>query len=260
MYQIESSKSGINRVRFGLKRYVNFYRVDTVEPLITSLVNIRKSDQYNYFEPWLGTGLLTSTGDKWRQTRKLLTPAFHFKILDSFTPIMNENAQKLISRIEGEEKKEMDIRQFIAACTLDIICETAMGVSIGAQSGNDEYADPLNILQNLVMTRTLNPLFQSDFIYGLTSHGRAYQENLRKVNRFIEKVILERRTEFERAIAEQKVDVKQLASDDLEGISKKRYAFLDSLLITHLQNPTEFTEKNIKDEVNTFMFEGKLVV
>lgn len=54
-----SSNEGLTRVRFGVKRYINLYRWETVEALITSTENISKSDQYDYFLPWLGTGLLT---------------------------------------------------------------------------------------------------------------------------------------------------------------------------------------------------------
>lgn len=133
-----------------------------------------------------------------------------------------------------------------------------MGVSIGAQSGNVEYAEPLSIVQNLIMKRTLTPLHQSDLIYAFTSEGRKYKANLKIIHRFVDRVISNRRDEFESLIREKKINVHQLASDDLDVMitQKKRYAFLDSLLVTHFQNPNDFTMKAIEDEVNTFMFEG----
>jgi len=71
----------------------------------------------------LGLGLLTSTGPEWRKRRKMLTPAFHFKILEDFIPIMNEQSDVLISVLREATKKEfIDISDVIIPCTLDIIC------------------------------------------------------------------------------------------------------------------------------------------
>lgn len=38
--------------------------------------------------------------------------------------------------------------------------------------------------------------------------------------------------------------------------SKKRMTFMDTLIYEHLNHPLEFTELNIREEVDTFMFEG----
>jgi hypothetical protein len=39
-------------------------------------------------------------GDKWRPRRKLLTPAFHFKILDEFMASFNEKSMASVAKIE----------------------------------------------------------------------------------------------------------------------------------------------------------------
>ena len=179
---------------------------------------------------------------------------------------MNENAQEMMQRFErivDPEQKDhlrgIDIRGLVGDCTLDTICETAMGVRVGAQSdtGNVDYISPLNTVLTLAMDRIMEPLLRPDMIYNITPPGRYNRENLRKIHSFIRKVIANRKTEMERTISENKLDVTKLGSEDLGMFTKKRYAFLDSLLVAHFQNPTVFTMKDIEDEVNTFMFEGE---
>lgn len=70
----------------------------------------------------------SSLGDLWRSRRKLLTPAFHFKILNSFVDVFNEQSRILCGIIEEicqsftEGKGEMDVHPLITKCSLDIIC------------------------------------------------------------------------------------------------------------------------------------------
>lgn len=54
----------------------------------------------------------------------MLTPTFHFQILDGFFDDFNRNAAILNKVIESKlkDKKEIDISPLISACTLDIIC------------------------------------------------------------------------------------------------------------------------------------------
>ncbi|CAB3404900.1 unnamed protein product [Caenorhabditis bovis] len=63
------------------------------KPILESNEIITKADQYDILFPWLGTGLLTSTGEKWRRRRKMLTPAFHFKVLSSFVAVHDYQAK-----------------------------------------------------------------------------------------------------------------------------------------------------------------------
>ncbi|XP_023214493.1 cytochrome P450 4V2-like, partial [Centruroides sculpturatus] len=121
---------GMIQYRFGkLASYVMLFHHKTVQPILENGNNINKAGFYNFFKPWLGSGLLLNSGEKWRKRRKLLTPAFHFCILENFLPIMDEQSRLLVERLEQcREEEWIDIVPYIAQCALNTICETAMGI------------------------------------------------------------------------------------------------------------------------------------
>ena len=71
----------------------------------------------------------------------MITPSFHYDILKDFLNIMNEHATGFVDCIEQDIMNgvEVDVKQRLKLCTLDIICETAMGCKVHAQDegGND---------------------------------------------------------------------------------------------------------------------------
>lgn len=53
--------------------------------------------------------------------RKLITPAFHFKILEDFMDIFNSSGAILIKKLH-ESQEEVNIYKFINLFSLDVIC------------------------------------------------------------------------------------------------------------------------------------------
>ena len=83
---------------------------------------MEKSDIYNVFHGWLGTGLLTSTGEKWLNRRRILTPAFHFSILQQFVEIFNNQIDDLVKTF-GQlcDQVYISVDNYIAQFTLKTI-------------------------------------------------------------------------------------------------------------------------------------------
>ncbi|CAG7826524.1 unnamed protein product, partial [Allacma fusca] len=93
---------GFNRSQIFNKIYITIGRSDIAQKILSSNTLIEKSNDYDMLKPWLGTGLLTSEGDKWFHRRKLLTPAFHFKILEDFIDVFNEQTNVLVHILRDE--------------------------------------------------------------------------------------------------------------------------------------------------------------
>ncbi len=90
---------------------------------------------YPILTPFLGEGLVTSNGGKWHARRKLLTPTFHFKILQDFIGVMNEQSNVLVHDVlmSKDLSRAVDICPLVTRAALDIICEAAMGKKMGSQ-------------------------------------------------------------------------------------------------------------------------------
>lgn len=82
-------------------------------------------------------------GSKWFQRRKILTPAFHFKVLEEYNKIFSRQSSvfvDILSKYKSTDKVELF--PLIGLCTLDVICEAAMGVELNAQRNpNSDYVN-----------------------------------------------------------------------------------------------------------------------
>lgn len=70
--------------------------------------------------------ILICTGDKWVHDRKLITPSFHFNILENFVDVMTEKTEILNNRIKHHIKTKpnepLNFFEYAVECAMDIIC------------------------------------------------------------------------------------------------------------------------------------------
>ncbi|XP_049937612.1 cytochrome P450 4C1-like [Schistocerca serialis cubense] len=239
------------RVWLGFQPDVHVVKPEHIEKIMTSSELITKSHVYHFLEPWLGQGLLTSTGAKWHSRRKMITPAFHFSILDNFTEVFAEKSEVLVDILKTKADGEIfDIYPYITRCALDIICETAMGTSVNAQKNLESaYVTSIYRVGEITVWRILSPWLQSDFIFRISPSGREFYKQLKVLHGFSQKVIQEKK----KARMTVKIDGKTPQYDELGR--KRRVAFLD-LLLTESEQGQKLTDEEIQEEVDTFMFEG----
>lgn len=80
-------------------------------------------------------------GSKWRAHRKLIAPTFHLNVLKTFIDLFNANSRAVVERMRKEGDKEFDCHDYMSECTVEILLETAMGVSKSTQDRSGfEYA------------------------------------------------------------------------------------------------------------------------
>lgn len=114
-----------NFVRIWFGPVLNFYIADVkfCEKLLSSQKLIDKSNEYDFLRPWLNEGLLMSTGKKWQNRRKAITPTFHFSILEQFVEIFNAEGITFINVLKKYKPNEnIDIFPLVTLYALDVIC------------------------------------------------------------------------------------------------------------------------------------------
>ncbi|XP_071652110.1 cytochrome P450 4C1-like [Temnothorax longispinosus] len=240
--------------------FVSVHHPDDLEKILSSpKEHLSKGYIYTTLYPWLGTGLLTSEGNKWHRRRKILTPTFHFNILKQFVEILIEEGNRMTKSLKDRKESTIDdLMLFVSHHTLNAICETAMGTSLQDMGEfQQQYREAVHEMGNIILYRTLRPWLNPNMIFALTSMGRKQAKNLKILHGFTEKVIAERKQYHESTDGRYLTKhFKDNVEDDKEviGIKKKRLAMLDLMLLEAANN--EMNDLDIREEVDTFMFEG----
>ncbi|KAL3070738.1 hypothetical protein niasHT_032529 [Heterodera trifolii] len=274
---------GIMRLWIGPKPIVIFWKPESAKAILESNALISKPFEYSLLRDWLGTGLLTSTGEKWQRRRKLLTPAFHFKILANFIQVFNRHSNVLVGLLDECAKNgyPFDFYRMIKLYALDIICEAAMGTQLDAQrGGNPKYVEAVKKMCELSFLRMRSPWLWPAPVWWLSGKGGEFKRNLKAITEFTQGVINSRKRE---RAAQQQQQLKQQEtgakmqqngvqshqqngttvisqngngsdSHGKNGTKSTAACFLDILL--DLQEHNNFSDEDIREEVETFMFEG----
>uniref|UniRef100_W8BSJ2 Putative cytochrome P450 4e1 n=3 Tax=Ceratitis capitata TaxID=7213 RepID=W8BSJ2_CERCA len=238
------------RMYGGAQPYIMITNPKAMEQVLSSNVLTYKYDPYRFFYPWLGQGLLTSNGKHWLNHRKMITPSFHFSILQDFLKIMNETTDRFMDLLDGyANKKEMfDFQEIVTRSTIDVICEAAMGTPVNAIQGPTSPIVPaISEICDVMRQRIFSALNRFDFLFVWTE---AYQRQ--------EKALAILRTELSNIIDKRRAILQELNREQLkrdDDGKRSKMAFLDNLLTAEVDG-MPLTFQDIFEEVSTFVFEG----
>ncbi|EDV34702.2 uncharacterized protein Dana_GF20812 [Drosophila ananassae] len=243
-----------------------------IELILSGHQHLTKAEEYRYFKPWFGDGLLISNGHHWRHHRKMIAPTFHQSILKSFVPTFVNHSKAVVDRMGLEAGKSFDVHDYMSQTTVDILLSTAMGVKKLPEGNKSfEYAQAVVDMCDIIHKRQIKLLYRLDSIYKFTKLREKGDRMMNIILGMTSKVVKDRKENFQeesRAIVEEittpatPAAKKEGLRDDLDDIdendvgAKRRLALLDAMVEMAKNPDIEWNEKDIIDEVNTIMFEG----
>lgn len=107
-------------------------------------------------------------------------------------------------------------------------------------------------MANIIHLRMFDVVLRSDMLFNFSRLGKRMRQALQVLHGFTDKVIQERRAEL--MVSNRQRDAGLLA-DNVDDIgTKQKSAFLDILLQSRIDNEP-LSDLDIREEVDTFMFE-----
>ncbi|XP_018393738.1 PREDICTED: uncharacterized protein LOC108772664 [Cyphomyrmex costatus] len=233
---------------------------DDIQTILSNTKHLEKSILYDFFKPWIGSGLITSKAIKWHSRRKILTTTFHLDILQQFVDVLIQEGENMTKFLKNSKDTVVnDVVSFVSEYTLNAICETAMGTSLRDHgSFQQQYREAIFRITEIITYRLSRPLLFPDWIFSLTSKGKQQTRNLEILHAFTEQIIAGRKLYHEQTNGR---NLKNLSNDisaefvaEKIGTQRKRLAMLDLLIAASREGL--MTESDIREEVDTFTFAG----
>ncbi|XP_076663911.1 cytochrome P450 9e2-like [Andrena cerasifolii] len=141
--------------RYPEARYFGFYQFDTPvivlrDPELVSSITVKNFDQFSDhrgfvdedLDPLMGKNLFSLRGDRWREMRKLLSPAFTSSKMKTMFSLMCDCAENFANYLAMESKqgKVYDMKAIFGRYTTDVIASCSFGISVDSMKNpNNEF-------------------------------------------------------------------------------------------------------------------------
>ncbi|XP_015189800.1 PREDICTED: cytochrome P450 4C1-like isoform X2 [Polistes dominula] len=238
------------RFWMGLKLALVFDDLENIEILLQNSKTYEKSFIYNFMKDTLGDGLLTAPASLWKIHRRILDPKFNSKNISCHMESLNKNSKRLINILETRNGENVDIFHYVHLCTLDMIFDSLLESDLNLQNTPDCKLDKyVKDVMNITMERMSKLWLYPNIIFKNSSLGKRLHENLAYINNIKSKIIRKKK----KSIEEEKFtsEGNGLYANKVENTSP----FLDALFESFYETG-EYSEENIRHEMNTFIFAG----
>lgn len=147
-----------------------------------------KGARYSRLKFFLGDGLITSSGHKWKTHRGIINPSFHADALKSFVSIFNVQMHTLLNEWDSNStngETTANLNKDLTDLTMRIICKSAFGYDF--KSEDADMTAPIQIISDELNERMIDPI--DDWIYLFPHRFRSVQKAVGRVHTLVNEII-----------------------------------------------------------------------
>jgi len=113
----------------GVYNYVIHHPDDIKRVMLSNHRNYTKGEGMDRVKILLGNGIMTSEGDFWRRQRRMMQPAFHRRVIDRFSDLVDEVNERFAARwaASAARGEPINLTDEVSELTLDIVLRSIFG-------------------------------------------------------------------------------------------------------------------------------------
>ncbi|XP_034230127.1 cytochrome P450 4C1-like isoform X2 [Thrips palmi] len=241
----------------GERPFLFVTRPEDVECLLSSCKHVVKPEiVYGLVSRFFGRGLITINGDEWRHHRRVLTPAFHFAVLEKYSGIFTRRAAHFAAQLTRDgpsaSGESFDFMPLASTFVTDTVLETAFGLQGGEEHdavGRREFIHATQNAFQIIADRIIKPWLMVESLFRLSPQSKVQDESDRVINKYAQLVIDLKRRQIEEQRRGAATDAADITDDDEDGVRRK-LTFLDLVLG---QQQDVLSDQEILNEVRTLI-------
>jgi cytochrome P450 len=131
----------------GVYNYVINHPDDVKRVLLSNHRNYTKGEGMDRVKILLGNGIMTSEGDFWRRQRRMMQPAFHRRVIDQFSALIDEVNDKFAERwaASAARAEPINLTDDASELTLEIVLRSIFGADL-ARLERQMGANPFEVV------------------------------------------------------------------------------------------------------------------
>ncbi|XP_075983713.1 cytochrome P450 4C1-like [Anticarsia gemmatalis] len=220
--------------RFWLGPDLNFVisNPEDLKVLLSTSRTSTKGPQYKYMADVLGPGILSGSGPQWRKHRKIATPNYGKRAIESYSDVFNSEVELLLQKLRKMGTTQFDVYKEIVKTTSSSVCQTLMGLT-KEQTAKlphfQEVIDESPTLYDIVFDRMTRWYLQIDPIFWMTNYYQQQNHFVKIITDFSLQIIKHR---LEKINTLEENNKKFLMNSEQDSIVNTQLSVIDRFILS----------------------------